>query len=177
MVKQPTLNVALVGYGYAGKTLHAPLIDSVPGLNLAAVCSSKPEAVAVDWPSARVSRLADELFASPAIDMVVIATPNDTHFEFCRRALLSGKHVVVDKPFTVTSVHARELRKIAERQNRVLSVFQNRRWDADFLTLRTIIESGKLGEITSFVSRFDRYRPEVKIRWREQAGRGQWPVV
>lgn len=172
MVAQPTLNVALVGYGYAGKTLHAPLIDSVPGLNLAAVCSSKPGLVSVDWPSVQVSQSADELFASPDIDMVVIVTPNDTHFELCRRALLSGKHVVVDKPFTVTSVHARELKQIAEQQNRVLSVFQNRRWDADFLTLRTIIASGKLGEITGFVSRFDRYRPDVKIRWREQAGEG-----
>lgn len=172
MVKQPTLNVALIGYGYAGKTLHAPLIDSVRGLNLAAICSSKPELVLVDWPTMRISPSADELFASPDIDIVVVVTPNDTHFELSRRALLAGKHVVVDKPFTVTSVHARELKSIAERQNRVLSVFQNRRWDADFLTLRTIIESGKLGEITSFVSRFDRYRPEVKIRWREQAGEG-----
>ena len=172
MVTQPTLNVALVGYGYAGKTLHAPLIDSVPGLKLVAVCSSKPEMVSVDRPSVRVSRSVDELFASPEIDMVVIATPNNTHFDLSRRALLSGKHVVVDKPFTVTSADARELKQIAERQNRVLSVFQNRRWDADFLTLRAIIESGKLGEIVSFVSRFDRYRPEVKVRWREQAGEG-----
>ncbi len=172
MITLPTLNVALVGYGYAGKTLHAPLIDSVPGLNLAVVCSSKPETVAMHRPAVQVSRFVDEVFASPDIDVVVIATPNDTHFDLCWRALLSGKHVVVDKPFTVTSAHARELKMIAERQNVVLSVFQNRRWDADFLTLRAIIESGKLGEIASLVSRFDRYRPEVKTRWREQAGEG-----
>ena len=172
MATLPTLNVALIDYGYAGKTLHAPLIENVPGLNLVAVCSSKPEMVSVDRPSVRVSRSVDELFASSEIDMVVIATPNNTHFDLSRRALLSGKHVVVDKPFTVTSAHARELKQIAEQQNRVLSVFQNRRWDADFLTLRAIIESGKLGEIVSFVSRFDRYRPEVKVRWREQAGEG-----
>lgn len=172
MAKQPTLNVALVGYGYAGKTLHAPLIGSVTGLSLAAICSSKPELASADWPSVPVSRSADELFARPDIDAVVIATPNNTHFELSRRALLSGKHVVVDKPFTVTSAHARELKLLAEQRDRVLSVFQNRRWDADFLTLRAVIASGKLGEITSFVSRFDRYRPEVKIRWREQAGEG-----
>jgi predicted dehydrogenase len=172
MVGQPTFNVALVGYGYAGKTLHAPLIDSVAGLKLVAVCSSNPEKVADDRPSVQISHSAEELYAQQNIDVVVIATPNSTHFDLARRALLAGKHVVVDKPFTVTSAHARELKKIAEQQNRVLSVFQNRRWDADFLTLRQIIESGTLGEIASFVSRFDRYRPEVKIRWREQAGDG-----
>lgn len=172
MAKQPALNVALVGYGYAGKTLHAPLIGCVPGLNLAAICSSKPDMVAMDRPSVQVSRLPDDVFANPGIDVIVIATPNDTHFDLSRRALLSGKHVVVDKPFTVTAAEARELRKIAEQQQRVLSVFQNRRWDADFLTLRAIVESGKVGKIASFVSRFDRYRPEVRKRWREQPGEG-----
>jgi scyllo-inositol 2-dehydrogenase (NADP+) len=172
MARPLILNVALIGYGYAGKTLHAPLIDSVAGLKLVAVCSSNSEKVSGDRPSVQVSKSAEELYAQPNIDVVVIATPNSTHFDLARRALLAGKHVVVDKPFTVTSAHARELKKIAEQQNRVLSVFQNRRWDADFLTLRAIMTSGKLGEIVSFVSRFDRYRPEVKIRWREQAGEG-----
>jgi predicted dehydrogenase len=167
-----TLNVALIGYGYAGKTFHAPLINSVPGLHLVAVCSSNAEKVLADYPSIKVCSTPDELFSQSHIDVVVIATPNHTHFDLARRALLAGKHVVVDKPFTVTTTQARELTALAELKGLVLSVFHNRRWDADFLTLRTLIASGKLGELTSFESRFDRYRPEVKLRWREQAGEG-----
>jgi predicted dehydrogenase len=166
------LNVALVGYGYAGKTFHAPLINSVTGLQLAAVCSSHAEKVWADYPSIKVNTSPDEIFTQAQIDVVVIATPNHTHFDLARRALLAGKHVVVDKPFTVTAAEARELTALAEQNGLVLSVFHNRRWDADFLTVRALIASGKLGALASFVSRFDRYRPDVKLRWREQAGEG-----
>lgn len=166
------LNVALIGYGYAGKTLHAPLIDSVEGLQLVAVCSSNAEKVWADHASVNVSATPDELFIQSNIDVVVIATPNHTHFDLARRALLAGKHVVVDKPFTVTAAQARELTALAEQLGLVLSVFHNRRWDADFLTVRKLITSAKLGELISFESRFDRYRPEVRLRWREQAGEG-----
>ena len=167
-----TLNVALVGYGYAGKTFHAPLISGVPGLNLAAICSSHAETVAADYPSVKVSGSLDELLGDTAINTVVIATPNHTHFDLAQRALLAGKHVVVDKPFTVTSAQAIELKALSEKAGLVLSAFHNRRWDADFLTLRALIASGKLGRISSLESRFDRFRPEVKLRWREQNGEG-----
>jgi predicted dehydrogenase len=167
-----TLHVALIGYGYAGKTFHAPLINSVAGLHLAAVCSSHAEKVCADHPSIKVSATPDEIFAQAQIDLVVIATPNDTHFDLARRALLAGKHVVVDKPFTITATQARELTTLAAHRGLVLSVFHNRRWDADFLTVHALIASGKLGTLTSFESRFDRYRPEVKLRWREQTGEG-----
>jgi predicted dehydrogenase len=167
-----TLNVALIGYGYAGKTFHAPLINSVTGLHLSAVCSSNAEKVAADYPSVKVFASTDELFAQAQIDVIVIATPNHTHFDLAKRALLADKHVVVDKPFTITEAQARELTALAEQKGLVLSVFHNRRWDADFLTVRALINSRKLGELTSFESRFDRYRPEVKLRWREQAGEG-----
>lgn len=167
-----TLNVALVGYGYAGKTLHAPLINIVPNLNLVAVCSSQPEKVLADYPSVKVSHSLDELFTHSQLDAVVIATPNHTHFDLAKQSLLAGKHVVVDKPFTVTAAQARELKALAEEKNLVLSVFHNRRWDADFLTLRNVIASGKLGDLVSFESHFDRFRPEVRTRWREQSGHG-----
>jgi predicted dehydrogenase len=167
-----TLNAALVGYGYAGKTLHAPLIDSIPNLNLVAVCSSNPEKVLADYPSVKVRVSLDELLTQSQIDVVVIATPNHTHFDLAKQSLLAGKHVVVDKPFTVTAAQARELKALAEQKGLVLSVFHNRRWDADFLTLRSVIASEKLGELVSFESRFDRFRPEVRARWREQSGDG-----
>jgi predicted dehydrogenase len=167
-----TLAVALLGFGYAGKIFHAPLIDSIPGLRLAAVGSSDPGKVHADWPEVAVVPDPSELMVRPDVDIVVIATPNDTHFDLARRALTAGKHVVVDKPFTVTSAEARELAALATRQGRVLSVFQNRRWDADFLTVRSLIASGALGEVMHFESHFDRYRPHVQARWRERAGGG-----
>ncbi len=167
-----SLNVALIGYGYAGKIFHAPLINSVAGLHLSAVCSSNAEKVRADFPSIEVLAAADDLFTQAAIDVVVIATPNATHFDLARRALIAGKHVVVDKPFTITAAQARELTALAEQKALVLSLFHNRRWDADFLTLRALIASGRLGALKSVASRFDRYRPEVRLRWREQTGEG-----
>jgi len=164
--------VALVGYGFAGKILHAPLIRSVPGLPLTTVVSSRPDEVKRDLPGVHVTASAEEVFADPTVDLVVIATPNTTHFDLARRALLAGKHVVVDKPFTTTVADAEELARVAHNTGRLLSAFHNRRWDADFLTLRRVIDSGELGRIVHLESHYDRYRPEVVSRWREQPGPG-----
>ncbi len=170
------LSVGVIGYGFATKVFHAPLIAGVPGLKLAAISSSDPAKVGADWPDVPVEATPEALFARPDIDLVVIPTPNETHFPLARAALASGKHVVVDKPFTVTLADARTLRDEAAKAGRLLSVFHNRRWDADFLTLRQIIDSGELGRIVHFESHFDRYRPDVRARWREQAvpGSGLW---
>ena len=172
---QETLSVALLGYGYAGRTFHAPLIVSVPGLRLTAVGSGNPAKVHVDLPEADVGTV-EEVLARPGIDVVVIATPNDTHVDLARRALEAGKHVVVDKPFTLTLAEARELALLAGRTGRQLSVFHNRRWDADFLTVQRLIAGGELGEIVHFEAHFDRYRPEVRPRRRETSvpGGGLW---
>src|ERR1700688_183793 len=105
--------VALLGYGFAGKILHAPLIRGVPGLELIAVLSSRQAEVKRDLPDVRVTGAADEVFAHPKVELVVIATPNPTHFDRPRRALLAGKHVVVDKPFTTTVAEAEELLRLA----------------------------------------------------------------
>lgn len=170
------LRVGIVGYGFASKTFHAPLITAVPGLALTAVSSSDPAKVLADWPEVSVEPSPEALFARPDIDLVVIPTPNTTHAPLAQAALAAGKHVVVDKPFTITLAEAESLNRLAREQNRLLSVFHNRRWDADFLTLKKVIESGELGEIQHFESHFDRYRPEVRSRWREQAlpGSGLW---
>ncbi|MDU6411718.1 MAG: oxidoreductase [Yersiniaceae bacterium] len=166
------IRVGLVGYGYASKTFHAPLLAGTPGLELAAVSSSDAGKVAADWPSLRVVKDPQALFDDPAIDLVVIPTPNETHFPLAQAALTAGKHVVVDKPFTVTLAQARELEKLAGLTGKVLSVFHNRRWDSDFLTLKSLIGEGSLGDIVYFESHFDRYRPEVRNRWREGGGPG-----
>ncbi|BBV86637.1 oxidoreductase [Enterobacter kobei] len=166
------IRVGLIGYGYASKTFHAPLIAGTPGMMLAAVSSSDATKVHADWPSVPVVSEPKHLFNDPNIDLIVIPTPNDTHFPLAKAALEAGKHVIVDKPFTVTLSQARELDALAKGLGRLLSVFHNRRWDSDFLTVKTLLSEGTLGEILFFESHFDRFRPQVRHRWREQAGPG-----
>lgn len=162
------INVGLVGYGMAGAGFHAPLIQATDGLALTAVTSSSPERVRQDLPGAKVYPTIDDLLADPAIHLVVIATPNTTHDEFARKALLAGKHVVVEKPFVIHSAQANALADLARQQGLVLSVFQNRRWDNDFLTVRRLLATGMLGELYSYEAHFDRYRPAVRDKWKEQ---------
>lgn len=170
-----SVNVALLGYGYAGRVFHAPLIAATDGLVLHTIVSSQASA-GDGFPSAR--RVADraQALADPAIDAVVVATPNDTHAALACEALAAGKHVLVDKPFATTGAEARRIVDAAGRAGRVVSVFQNRRWDADFLTVRRLLESGELGRIAEFHSHFDRFRPQVRARWRESdaPGAGLW---
>ncbi|MBS9402954.1 oxidoreductase [Halomonas sp. TRM85114] len=171
-----TLNVGLVGYGMAGKTFHAPLIEATPTLELTAVVSGDADKVKADLPSVDVLPKAAMLFARTDIDLVVIVTPNSTHFSLAKAALGAGKHVVVDKPVTISLSEARLLKSLAINAERMLSVFHNRRWDSDFLALQEVIASGELGRVASLESRFDRFRPVVPDRWRErrQPGSGLW---
>jgi predicted dehydrogenase len=167
-----TINVALLGYGYAGKTFHAPLVASVPGLRLHTIVSSKGAQVQHDWPDARV--VTDDLtaFTDPDVDLIVIATPNDLHAPQAHAALTHGKHVVVDKPFMLDTTEAREVIAHAEKAGRLLSVFHSRRWDSEFLTLRRLMSQGTLGDIAEMHSHYDRFRPVVRDRWRERPGPG-----
>ncbi|WP_020655914.1 oxidoreductase [Massilia niastensis] len=174
--RAPGLKVGVVGFGYASATFHAPLIRATPGLCLAAVASSAPDRVRQAVPEAEIHATPTAMYERPDIDLVVIATPNDTHFPLAREALEAGKHVVVDKPFVLDAAQARELTALAERKSLRLSVFHNRRWDGDFLTVRDLIAEGRLGRVVHFESHFDRYRPVVRTRWRESAaaGAGLW---
>nr|WP_299242657.1 oxidoreductase [uncultured Halomonas sp.] len=169
-------NVGLVGYGMASKTFHAPLIAATPGLEVVAISSSDAAKVRADLPDMDVETSAQALFARSDIDLVVIPTPNDTHFPLAKAALAAGKHVIVDKPFTVTLSEGRLLKGHAEEAGKLLSVFHNRRWDSDFLTVRALLEARTLGRLVHFESHFDRFRPEVNDRWRERPkpGAGLW---
>ncbi len=166
------IRVALIGYGNAGRTFHAPLIRATPGLALTLVVSSRPDRVTADLGDVAVASAAASAFESSTVDLVVIAAPNDMHAPLAADALASGKHVVVDKPFTLSLAEAEMLARRAADTKRLLSVFQNRRWDADFLGLQKILSAGSLGVVTHVESHFDRYRPEVRARWREQPGPG-----
>lgn len=165
-------NVALVGFGYAGQTFHAPLIDACPDLRLHSIVTRKPDEARAAWPEARPVGDLETVLADPEIDLVVLATPNDLHAPQARAALEAGKAVVIDKPFALSLAEAREVADLARARDLFLSVFHNRRWDADFLGLRGEIASGGLGPIRTFESHFDRFRPEVRDRWRERDGPG-----
>ncbi len=170
------LRVALIGYGSAGKTFHAPLIRATPGLALAVVATSRADEVARDLADTlRVPAPLDAIIRRD-VNLVVVASPNGTHAPLADAALRAGKHVVVDKPFVLTLADARALAALATQTGRVLSVFQNRRWDSDFLGLKAALEAGRVGRVTHFESRFERFRPLVKNRWRERAedGGGIW---
>lgn len=166
------IRVGILGYGYATKTFHAPLVAGTPGMELAVISSSDASKVHADWPNVSVADTPEAVINAADIDLVIIPTPNDTHFPLAQAALLAGKHVVVDKPFTVTLSQACELDALAKHTGLLLSVFHNRRWDSDFLTLKSLLDAGNLGEVVYVESHMDRFRPQVRNRWREQAGAG-----
>jgi len=170
------LNVGLLGFGYASATFHAPLIAAVPGLQLTAISSSRPQDVHAAWPNVSVCETPEQLIARPDIDLVVVATPNNTHAPLAAQALMAGKHVVVDKPFTLNVREAQDLIALARQQQRLLSVFHNRRWDGDFMSVQAALAGAELGRIVHFESHFDRYRPVVPQRWRDsgEPGSGLW---
>ena len=162
------LNVGLVGFGFAGKVFHAPVIRAVEGLRLAAIVQRSG--------GSDVLHSVDELLAR-AIDLVVIATPNTSHYAIAKQCLLAGRHVVIDKPFAPTLREAQDLAELAKQQRRVLSVYHNRRYVGDFVTLQRLVSGGTLGRIVAYESHFDRFRPELKPgAWRERAepGAGVW---
>lgn len=157
----------------AGRVFHAPLLHANSHLRLTHIVQRHGEEAKVAYPQAKIVRDLGELLTNPDVELVVIATPNATHFEIARAALSAGKHVVVDKPFTLTSKEADELIALACASGRVLSVFQNRRWDGDFRTVQRILTEKRVGRLVEFESRFDRFRPALRGNaWREEDGPG-----
>jgi scyllo-inositol 2-dehydrogenase (NADP+) len=164
--------VALVGFGLAGSVFHAQLISATPGLELATVVTSNPEraeAARSGYPGVTVEGSADAVFErTPEPGLVVIATANDSHVELARRAIEAGLPTVVDKPLAPTAAEARALVGLAKRRDVPLTVFHNRRWDSDQLTLRRLLDEGRLGEVRRYESRFERWKPELRAgAWRD----------
>jgi predicted dehydrogenase len=166
------IRVGLVGFGFVSKTFHAPLLLETDGYEITAVSSSRPDDVLVVLPNVDVVADPTELATHPDIDLVVVASPNETHAPLAEAAMRAGRNVVVDKPFTITVAEARHLAAVAKERKVMLSVFQNRRWDSDFLTVQNAIRDDLVGRVMLFESRIDRYRPEVRDRWRERPGPG-----
>jgi scyllo-inositol 2-dehydrogenase (NADP+) len=161
------LNVAIIGFGLSGRYLQASFFETNPNFNLKTIVSvhQNPKE---SYPNVTVAKSIDEVLADATIDLVSICSPNDTHFDYTKRALLAGKHVLVEKPFTATSKEAEELISLAKTQHKILTIFQNRRWDSDFLTVKKMIEEKQLGEILNFEIHFNRFKPDLNPKkWKE----------
>jgi scyllo-inositol 2-dehydrogenase (NADP+) len=155
-----SVRTGLIGHGLGGKAFHEPLIRASEGLELACIATS------------RSSPDPAGLIANPDIDLIIISTPNHSHYPLAEAALAAGKHVVIDKPFTVTLAEADGLIALAREKRRVLTVFHNRRWDGDFLTVRKLLASGRLGEVMRYEAHWDRFRPAIRPGWKEEEGPG-----
>ena len=165
------IGVGIVGYGLAGRSFHAPFVAAIDGLRLVAIASSNPDRRAqasAEHPDAVLVESVDALLARDDVDVVVVASPNRSHVPIGVRALAAGRHVVVDKPVAMGVPEAESLLEAAGRSGRILTVFQNRRWDGDFMTVRDLIAAGELGTVDSFETRFERWTT-VHDEWRESA--------
>ena len=162
----------MIGFGFVSKTFHVPLLKGTDPYRITAVSSSHPADVKAVLPDVDVVSDPKALATHPDVDLVVIASPNETHAPLAEVAMRASRNVVVDKPFTTTVEEARHLATVAKEKDVLLSVFQNRRWDSDFLTVQDAIRRDLTGRVVLFESRIDRYRPDVRDRWREIPGPG-----
>jgi len=154
----PAIQTAILSFGMSGKVFHAPFINQHKGFNLAGIVERSKNEAATIYPSAKIYRSIDAVLADENIELIVVNTPTNTHFEFSKRALEKGKHIVVEKAFTTTTAEASILTNLAKEKGLVLSVYQNRRWDSDFSTVKKIVEDQKIGTVISAEFHFDRYK-------------------
>lgn len=163
------VSVALASFGMSGKVFHGPLIAAHPHFRLFGAWQRSKRDFLDAYPTATLYRRFEDLLAEDEIELVVVNTPEHSHFDYAKRALLAGKHVVVEKAFTVTTEEASQLIELAREHKRILSVFHNRRWDNDFLTVKEVISRGLLGRLVTYEARYDRYRTFIRESWKEQA--------
>ncbi len=166
------IKTAVIGYGFSTKTFHIPFVKNLAEFDLVAISTRNGDAVAADWPNVQHYVSAQELLSQTDAELVIITAPNDVHFELAQQAIENSKHVIIEKPFVTRVEDGEALIALAKEHDRVLSVYHNRRWDGDFLTAKKLIEEQQIGEIRHFESHFDRFRPQVRQRWREQATDG-----
>src|ERR1700728_1050728 len=163
------VRVGLIGFGLAGQAFHAPVIRGVPGMELACILERHGAKAQEKYPEVRVARTLDEMLSDQTIKLCVVATPNDSHFSYTKACLEAGRDVVVDKPFAPTLGEAEQLVRLAADRGRLVTVYQDRRWDGDFQTVKRLLKSGAVGAVVEYEARFDRFRLESKNVWRERA--------
>jgi predicted dehydrogenase len=163
------IRVGVVGYGIAAQVMHLPFLSTMKEYQVVSILERHASLSREKYPITNLVRTIDEMVSDPNVDLVVITTPNDTHFPYTQKALHAGKHVVLEKPFTINTDDARQLINLSKKSKGQLSVFQNRRYVSDFLTVKKIIRENMLGEIVEYEAHYDRYRPERKPNaWREK---------
>lgn len=164
---------ALLSYGMSGEVFHAPLLHVHQGFKLKSILQRKSDSARKHYPDVGIVRSLSEILNDPEIELVVINTPNETHLDFASRALEAGKNVIVEKPFTPTYAEAAQLIALAKKKNKLLSVFQSRRWDGNFMTLQKILSSGVLGKLVTYEAHYDRFRNFIAAdTWKEEPGPG-----
>jgi predicted dehydrogenase len=162
------VRVGLIGFGLAGQAFHAPVIRGVPGMELACILERRTDNAKARYPEVRVARTLDEMLSDKTITVIVVATPNDTHYSYTKACLEADRDVVVDKPLTPTMKEAEDLVDLAKKRGRLMTVYQDRRWDGAFLTVKKLVNSGTLGSVAEYEARFDRFRLDAKPgAWRE----------
>lgn len=167
------ISTALLSYGMSGLVFHGPLIKAHPGFNLSTIVQRKSTIAPALFPKAKIVQQVEEVIQDPSIDLIVVNTPNETHYEFSRKALEAGKHIIVEKPFTVTTAEADQLIQLAKAKGKTLTVFQSRRWDGDFLTVKKVIESKLVGKLVEFEAHYDRFRNYIEPNtWKEERAIG-----
>jgi predicted dehydrogenase len=173
MEKDNRIAAALTSFGMSGLVFHGPLLEAHPGFRLKSVLQRTKDTARDKYPEITIVRTIEDLIRDPEIELVVVNATNDTHYHHARMALEAGKHVVIEKPMTNTIEDGNELINLARDKGLVLSVFQNRRWDSDFLTIKKVFEDGLLGRVVEFTSNFDRYRNYIQPNtWKEVTGPG-----
>ncbi len=163
------IKTGVATYGLSGQVFHAPFIDLHEGFELTAIGERTKNLSAARYPHARIVRSFEELVAQPDLELIVVNTPDVFHYEHVKMALEAGKHVVVEKPFVFHAAQGEELKRLAEARGLLLTVYHNRRWDSDFLTVKKVVEEGRLGRIVEFISAYERYRPRIVDSWKDRA--------
>jgi predicted dehydrogenase len=167
------IKTALLSFGMSGEIFHGPLLAVDPGFTLTSVVQRNSDRAKQFYPSIKIARHVKEVIEDDSIELIVINTPNETHFSFASQALEAGKHVIVEKPFTVNVQEAETLINLATKKGKVLTVFQNRRWDGDFMTIKKVVENKLVGKIAEFELHYDRYRNYIEANtWKEEEGPG-----
>jgi predicted dehydrogenase len=170
--EKPVINVGIVGFGLSGQVFHAPFIDVNPHFNLHTIVSTGTLA-GEKYPLVKITPSFDEMLANPEIELVIVCSPNTLHFQHASAALQAGKHVIVEKPFTVNSTEAQNLIDISHKTGKLVFPFHNRRWDSDFLTIKYLMTQGLFGKVVDYESRFDRFTPSIKrAGWKYQQKEG-----
>lgn len=171
------IRTALLSFGVSGKYFHAPFLATNPGFDLVGAWERSKQQIAESYPGSRSYPTLESVLADPQIELVVVNTPNDTHFAYARQALQAGKHVVVEKAFTTTTAEAEQLVALANECQRSITVYHNRRWDSEFLTIQKLLQEDRLGSIVDATFRYDRYRPALSAKLHKEVaspGSGLW---